>query len=328
MRQAFRFVLPVILTGAAMATLVAIPAFFAAMLAFAQPAAATCTVGKLTTLPVTLQHGKVYVPVTINDTAGLFLLDTGSGETLVNKPFAAEAGLGMDRHAGEYVYTGAGNEDTLPVFKGHARMTHVGDVHFQDWEYGIVDLGGVAPDGKPMGGLLGMDFLHYFDLELDFVTRQATLYRLTGCTDMHPPAWTGDYDAIPLRHTPNHNLTLPVFLDNALLDMEFDTGASGVLVTRAAAAKAGVTDSILAHDAAAEGNGVGGRFTMVRHHFDLLLIGGGVYPNVELPVENAQSRRGETDGLVGLAAFKAQRVWISFATNTLFVQGAPKLKTK
>ena len=298
------------------------------LLTSALPAAATCTIGKLTTVPATLIGTKVYLPITMNETTGLFLLDTGAGETLVNAAFASEAGANMDRHAGQYVYSGAGNKQTLPVFKGHIRLTHIGDIRYQDWEYGIVDLGGVAPDGQPLGGILGMDFMHYFDVEVDFVAKTVSFYRLTDCTTMHPPAWSADYDAIPLKHTPDHNLTLPVFLDNADLDMEFDTGAGTVLVARDAAEKAGVNEAALSRDRASQGRGVAGNFSVARHHFKLLLIGGGVYPDVDLAVENEQSRRGETDGLVGLAAFKAQRVWISFTTSTLFVQGAPKLKTK
>lgn len=292
------------------------------------PAAATCTVGKLTTVPATFIGPKTYLPITMNEATGLFLLDTGSTETMLNSAFANEVGANMDRRAGQYTYIGAGNKQTLPVFKGHVRLTHIGDIRYQDWEYGIADLGGVSPSGTPLGGLLGMDFMHYFDVEIDFVAKTVSIYRLSGCTDMHPPSWTGDYDAIPLKHTPDHNLTLPVFLDDAYLNMELDTGAGGFLLARDAAVKAGADEAALARDKAAHGGGIGGQFAIARHHFKLLLIGGGVYPDVDLAVENERGRNGETDGLVGLAAFKAQRVWISFTTNTLFVQGAPKPKRK
>ena len=290
------------------------------------PAAATCTVAKLTTVPATLIGEKIYLPITMNETTGLFLLDTGSAETMLNSPFASEAGANMDRRAGKYIYIGAGNKQSLPVFKGHIRVTHIGDIRYPDWEYAIADLGGVSPNGTPMGGLLGMDFMHYFDIEIDFAARTVSIYRLTGCTDVHPPTWSGDYDAIPLKHTPDHNLTLPVFLDNADLDMELDTGAEGVLVTRDAAAKAGVDGAALAHNHEIQAGGIGGRFTIAWHRFKLLLIGGGVYPDADLAIENERGFAGETDGLVGLGALKAQRVWISFTTNTLFVQGAPKLR--
>jgi len=298
------------------------------LLAVSTMASATCTVGKLTTVPATFAGGKVYLPVQLNESTALFMLDTGSADTIVNAPFAAQSGAGMDRRAQPRVFTGAGNKETLPVFLGHVRITRIGDIKYQDWEYSIVDLGGFGPKGQMFGGLLGMDFLHYFDIEIDFAASTVSIYRLSGCSEMHPPSWTGDYAAIPLTHRASNVITLPVFLDNADLDMQFDTGAQGVLLSRDAAAKAGVSADTLAHDPASNGGGVAGRFNVASHHFKLLLIGKGIYPDVDLRVENEYSRRGETDGLLGLAALKAQRVWISFTTNTLFVQGAPAAKGK
>ncbi len=300
-----------------------------ALLACTQTAGATCTVSHEATVPATFAHGKAYVPVQMNEATALFLIDTGASETLVNAPFAAEAGAGMDRRAGQRIYGGAGGKETLPVFTGHVRMTHIGDIHFQDWEYGIVNLGDIGPRDMKFGGILGVDFMHYFDVEIDHEAKTVSIYRLSGCKEVHPQSWSGDYAAIPLKHTPSHNLTLPVFLDNADLDMELDTGAGGFLLSRDAAAKAGVTAAALAHDEALHGaEGIGGRFAAVKHHFNLLLIGKGIYPNTDLAVENEASWRGETDGLVGLPAFKAQRVWISFTTSTLFVQGAPEPHVK
>jgi hypothetical protein len=294
-----------------------------------QAAAATCAVAKLTTVPATLLHGKIFVPMTMNEATGLFELDTGSAETLLNADFAQKAGAGMDRRAGQLQYIGAGNKSTLPVFKGHVRMTHLGEIPAQDWEYGIVDLKDTVGRELPgAGGLLGMDFLHYFDVEVDFVSKTVSIYRLKNCTgDMHPPSWAGDFDAIPLKHMPDHNLSLPIFLDNAFLDAELDTGWGGPpQVTKAAAAKAGVDEAALARDRAARGFGIGGLFSAYLHRFDMFLIGGGVYPNALLLVENEQPRHGEPEAILGLSALKAQRIWISFTTNTLFVQGAPKAK--
>ena len=299
------------------------------LLAVSQPAAATCTVSHEATVPATFAHGKAYIPIQMNEATALFMIDTGAAETIVNAPFASEAGAGMDRRAGRRIYGGAGGKLTLPVFTGHVRMTHIGDIHFQDWEYGIVDLGDIGPKDMKFGGILGVDFMHFFDIEIDHEAKTVSIYRLFGCSEVHPPSWGGDYAAIPLKHTPSHNLTLPVFLDNADLDMELDTGAGGFWLSRDAAAKAGVTGAALARDEALHGvEGIGGQFAAVRHHFNLLLIGKGVYSNPDLAVENEVSTRGETDGLVGLPAFKAQRLWISFTTSTLFVQGAPEAKGK
>jgi hypothetical protein len=302
---------------------------FGLMLSLQAASAATCIVGKLTTLPATFVHAHIFVPITMNEATGLFLLDTGSTETLVNTDFAKKAGAGMDRRAGQYEYIGAGNKSTLPVFKGHIRMTHLGDIPAQDWEYGIVDLTDTVGSEVPgAGGILGMDLLHYFDVEVDYVAKTVSIYRLKDCTDaMHPPSWVGDYDPIPLKHMPDHNLSLPIFLDNAFLDAEFDTGWGGIpQVTKAAAAKAGVDDAALAHDREAHARGIAGVFSAYQHRFGMFLVGSGVYPNALFTVENEPSRHGEAEATLGPSVLKAQRIWISFTTNTLFVQGAPKAK--
>jgi predicted aspartyl protease len=287
-----------------------------------RPAAAGCTVATVAELPFRFVGNYIFVPVTMNGTTGSFLLDTGSAMTLVDSAFAQKAGVGMDNRAGQFIYRGAGNKETLPGFQGHVRITEVGAIHFQDWEYGIVDLN-FQEGTTHTDGILGMDFLHYFDIGIDMPSKMLTIYRLSGCKDVYPPSWKGDYDTIPLKHTANHNLTMPVFLDNAFLDLELDSGAgSGVLLTRNAAAKAGVTDAALAQDAARRGMGIGGGFNVARHHFATFLIGSAVYNNVNLAIENERTLSSETDGLIGLRALNAERVWISFTTSTLFLQKA------
>jgi predicted aspartyl protease len=289
-------------------------------------ALAECRAEHETDVPITVANGYVFVPVTMNGETGRFLLDTGSAETFMDTGFAAKSGAGMDRHAGQFEYGGAGNKHTLPVFHGHIRITEVGKIRFQDWEYGIMDLSWMVDDGVHPDGILGMDFLHYFEAEVDFHAKTLTLYRLFSCGDIAPP-WKKDFDAIPLQHTPNHNVTIPVFVDNALLNLEFDTGAGGgVLLTRDAAAKAGVDAAGIAKDIATRGTGIGGGFNVAHHRFGMFLVGSAVYKDRMLEIENERTEHGESDGLIGLAPLNAERVWLSFSTNTLFVQRASQVK--
>lgn len=280
----------------------------------------------MTSVPMTISGRKIYVPVSINDTKGLFLVDTGSDETLLDESFAERAGAGLDRHAGQRIFTGAGNRGTLPVNMGHVRQTKIGEIAFPDWEYAMLDLSRLLPQDVGATGILGRDFLHFFDMEADFTANTLSFFRMTDCTDMQPPGWTGDYDAIPLKHGPRGERQMPIFIDDAYLNVTFDTGAAGLLLTRDAAEKAGATPAALESDAGGGASGLGGSFATVRHRFKLLLIGSGVYPNALLPVEDTATERDESDGLIGLLAFHAKKIWISFTTGTLFVQGAPKAK--
>jgi predicted aspartyl protease len=291
---------------------------FAAALPLGQ-AAATCTLSSLTTIPLTIAGSRLYVPVSMNETQGLFLVDTGSQLTLLTSAFAAQSHVGLDRHAGQEVLSGLGGRETLPVNMAHARRIDVGKIAFNDWEFAVVppEAGGLGKTAHE--GILGMDFLHYFDIDMDLAAGTLTLWRLTGCKDIYPE-WKGDYDAIPLKHTPQQSVTIPIFIDNAFLDVAFDTGADGAWLTHSAAARAGATDAMLAKDAESGAGGIGGRVPAVNHRFQLLMVGSGQFPNPTIGVESETSRREYVDGLVGWRFLNARKIWISYATDTLFVQ--------
>ena len=164
-----------------------------------------------------------------------------------------------------------------------------------------------------------MDFLHYFDVDIDLTAGTLTVWRLADCKDIHPE-WKGDYDAIPLKHTARQKVTMPIFIDNAFLDVVFDTGAGGAWLTHDAAGKAGATDAMLAKDTEAGAVGVGGDFPAVKHRFQLMLVGSAQFPNPTIRVESETGRREYADGLVDWRFLHARKIWISYATDTLFVQ--------
>ena len=281
--------------------------------------AAACTLTSLTTVPLTIVGSRLYVPVSMNETPGLFMLDTGSQQTVMTGAFGAQSHVGLDRHAGRETISGVGGRETLPINMAHVRRIDVGKIAFNDWEFPVLaaeagGLGGIEHDG-----VLGMDFLHYFDIEIDLAAGTLTIWRLSDCKDIHPE-WKGDYDSIPLKHTARQKVTMPIFIDNAFLDVEFDTGAGGAWLTHDAAAKAGATDAMLAKDSEAGAGGFGGHVPAVRHRFQLLLVGSGQFPNPTIVVERETSGRDYADGLVGWRFLNARKIWISYATDTLFVQ--------
>jgi hypothetical protein len=239
--------------------------------------------------------------------------------TLLTGDFAGRAHVGLDHNAGRAILTGAGDKQTLPVNYAHARRTDVGTISFPDWEYIVLPQAAGGAGKTERDGILGMDFLHYFDIDIDFQANSVSLWRLSGCQDIHPE-WKGDYDAIPLKHTAHQSVTMPIFLDNAFLDVTFDTGAGGFLLTREAAARAGVTDAMLAGDKHPDLQGLAGGFSSVLHRFGLLLVGSAQFKNPVIAVETEGRHTVFGDGLLGLRYLKPHKVWLSYATNTLFVQ--------
>ncbi len=297
--------------------------FVAACLApWACPAGAACKVDLATTVPLTIAGPRLYVPVSVNETEGLFLVDTGAAETILTGAFAEKSAVGLVEAPQQYTIPGVGGGETLPVMKAHTRRVEIGTIKFQDWAFLVVprEAGGIV--NIQHDGILGMDFMHYFDIDVDVESHKLSFWRVTGCTDIHP-VWQGDYDAIPLKHTAGQNVRLPVFVDNAFLDIVLDTGAAGAVLTHGAALKAGVTDADLAHDPDPHGVGIGGKFSAVVHHFKLLLVGKAEFNNPAIVVESNNHTTFYADGLMDWRYLKAKKFWISYATNTLFVQLAP-----
>jgi hypothetical protein len=286
-------------------------------------ASASCTLGAVATLPLSVEGSRLSVPVSLNDTPGQFVIDTGAERTLLTGPYAQKSGVGMDVHAGRMIFSGAGGRETLPVNQAHVRRIEVGKLAFQDWEFAVIPP--EESDAVHIGGdgILGMDFLHYFDMDVDLENHKVTIWRVQGCSTIHPE-WQGTYDTIPLKGTVHQGVTAPILVDNAILDVTFDTGAGGLLLTRDAGAKAGVTDAMLAKDEASRSRGIGGKFPAVEHRFNLVLVGQAQFDHPIATVETESHRAGYSDGLMGWRYLKPKRFWLSFTTQTLFVQGAGK----
>ena len=295
----------------------------ACLAAVVRPATAGCTLSAVATLPLTISGPRLYVPISMNDTEGQFMVDTGAGETVLMAPYAARAHVGMDIHAGQKILSGVGGRESLPVNSSHVRRIKVGQIAFQDWEFAVMPDNGSGISKSAQDGVLGMDFLHYFDMDVDVEAHKLTLWRVTGCKDIHPE-WQGPYDTIPLSGNSNHGANIPILVDNAILDVAFDTGMVGVLLSRDAAAKAGVTDAMLLKDEAGRGAGVGGKFPSVLHRFNMMMVGNSEIDHPKVDVETESHRVWYSNGLIEWRYLKARRFWVSFTTQSLFVQGTGK----
>jgi predicted aspartyl protease len=293
--------------------------FFVLLLLCVTSARAECTLTKVGTMKLTVDGSRLYVPVSMNDTDGVFLLDTGSERTILNGGFAERAHVGLDRHAGQTMMSGGGGRESLLVNQAHVRHTDIGKVAFNDWEFVVMpaESGGLAKAERD--GILGMDFLHYFDMDIDLQAGKLNLWRVAGCTDIHPE-WKGNYDAIPMAHTGHQNVTIPIMLDNVFLDVVLDTGAGGLLLSREAASKLGLTDAMLGTEKDAGSAGIGGKFPAVLHRFNMLMVGTGKIKSPMARVETEAHRTGYGDGLMDWRYLGAQKIWHSYGTNTLFVQ--------
>ena len=291
--------------------------------------AGQCKIGKVTTVPMTMDGGKQFIEISINETPGKFEIASGYSTTVLEPDYAAQAHVGVDRHSGT-VELGDNEHGSLPANQAHARHIQVGDISFQDWLFVVRPKRGDNP--ASISGVLGRDFLHYFDIEMDFKAAMLTIWRPVDCTELHP-FWKNDFDTIPLKKEKDYGLTVPVWLDKVFLDLALETsGGDEVGLTRKAANSAGATDDQLSRDPQLSSNKSTHEIPDVRHTFKTLLVGNGEFDSPEIVVEMKNTTTLDVfnggDGYVGLNRFLADRVWISYNTNTLFIQTAKQAAGK
>lgn len=288
-------------------------------------ARAACQVAVAAQAPVRIIAGVPVVDLTVNGVALPFVLDTGAERSMVSDAGIARAGIKRDPWASSWVrgisgYERHPNADPASLSLGGVALHRHTLARDSTLAVGPLPQGGMTDRG--LVGLLGTDFLGGFDLDLDLPHLRLTLYRVSGCDGRFIP-WSGGYQAIVASQPIHDVLTLPIALDDVPLRAEINSGSSVTLLTATGISRAGLTPPILAQDTAGTVNGVG-RFAvpMRRHTFASLRIGDDTIPSPMLWAADVHVLP-IVDMLLGGAWLRQHHVWLSFATNQIFVSAAP-----
>lgn len=282
-------------------------------------ARAGCRAGRVAEFPLQLLHNRLFIPLKINDTGANFLLDTGAFHSIMDSAFASRAHVNWDDNQPSFTLGGIGGE-TLPVHAGRIRMLDIAGIKVPDREMPIHDFAPETLSGAAIDGLFGSDLISVFDLELDFPAGRVSLWRLIDCQQIEPLHWSGDYAAIPMTRRADKTVVIPIEVDGAFLDAVLDTGAGPLLLTRQSALAAGATPAELAQDPAVETGGIGGKRMLRRHVFHALTIGKETYPNVAALISDHPKEITGNENLIGLDFLRGHRAWLSYGTETLFLQ--------
>lgn len=295
------------------------------VLLFAPGAArAACQVTLAAQAPLRIIASVPVVDLWVNGVALPFVLDTGAERSMVSDAGIAQAGIKRDPWASSWVrgisgYERHPNADPVSLSLGGLALRRHTLAHDTTLAVGPLPQG--AMTGHGLVGLLGTDFLAGFDLDLDLPHLRVTLYRVNGCTGSFLP-WSSGYQTITASQPIHDVLTLPVAVDGAPLRAEIDSGSSVTLLTATGISRTGLTPPTLARDTAGTVNGVG-RFAvpMRRHTFASLRVGDETIPSPSLWVAEVHVLP-IVDMLLGGAWLRQHRVWLSFATNQIFVSAA------
>jgi predicted aspartyl protease len=280
-----------------------------------------CRIIRQSSLPITFNGFVPTVPASINGTPVRIGVDTGSSATLLTPETVARLSLPQDSRT-----------STLSRGTGGAIQTQ--NVYLESLGFGgaselmksvaVVAIGGpgkagvaLSPDAT-MAGLIGTEMLSGYDVEFRFPAHRLNLYRVSNCPKVVPP-WKGRFTSIPVSISPTQRFVVPLKLDGHPLTAVFDTGSSGLRISREAALRIGVTGEMLAQDPIQEETAAGNMTYQVPfHRFEQVTIGGETFHGPRIDI--IDSPLTESDMLLGEDYMHARRFWLSYATKTLFVQ--------
>lgn len=288
-------------------------------------ARAACQAVVAVQVPVRIIAGVPVIDLVINGVVLPFVLDTGADRSMVSDAGIARAGITRDKWAASWVrgisgYERHPNADPDSVSLGGLALHRHTLARDTTLAVGPLPQGGMANRG--LVGLLGTDFLGAFDLDLDLPHLRVTLYRVDGCSGRFVP-WPAGYQTIAASQPIHDVLILPIALDGVSLHAQIDSGSSITLLTATGISRVGLAPPALSQDAASTVNGVG-RFavTMRRHTFTSLRVGDETMAAPVLWVADVRVLP-IVNMLLGGVWLRQHRVWLSFATNQVFVSAAP-----
>ncbi|MEJ0071906.1 MAG: retropepsin-like aspartic protease [Pseudomonadota bacterium] len=179
-----------------------------------------------------------------------------------------------------------------------------------------------APADQPdlYAGVIGGDFLRNYDVELDFPAKLMRLFRRPACYGARP-AWTAPYATVPIRVSSQNAILLPVRLNGNSLRAILDTGATGLVLTLAAAQGAGIDAAALRGAKTVATSGAAGLpGTAWVHRAQALDIGVEHFTNRTILIQDFKLPI--ADMLIGEAYIQTHKIWIAYAANLMFVQAS------
>jgi predicted aspartyl protease len=277
---------------------------------------AQCDLVKLSEVPLELRDRLFTVPATVNGHAINLELDTGGTRSFLLETTVQRLGIARDARRSTAV-SGVGGGVPRPVAR--LESMSIGGTPISVSGISVSTLGG----NPAFDGVLGLDFLQHFDLDIDGPHRTLTLYAVRQCEAADPP-WNEPFARITGAAAQMGWLTIPLEIDGIQGSAPVDTGASFTMIMPRMMRRLGLTEQTLANDRTVKlhvvaTDDVEGRV----HRFQTIRIGPMIAHNAailvfarELPSSgNARN----LDGVIGQDFLANRRVWFSFATGRIYV---------
>ena len=279
----------------------------------------SCSMALATSVPMqlVLNNTKLAVPATLDQAALMLIVDTGSERTLLaNKTVKTAERTGT---VGTMSGVGGMRGAELAVLE----QLQIGSLHgsvpavVADFSDGL--------QARGFSGLLGMDIMGAYDVDLDVLGGQLRFYRALGTCQATRAVLAGSLytvEELPARAGDARPHVAVGIAGQSFIGL-LDAGAQGVLISARAAQRLGLVDAAVSADRTYVTGGVGRRkVTGHVHVLDSLTLGELTMhhvPALVLP-ENYDAT---VDVLLGIDLIKRVHFWLSASSHRLVMQYPP-----
>lgn len=274
----------------------------------------TCSLGKVTDLPVTMTGMRPLIGAQVNGTDEKFLLDSGAFFSSMSTAVAADLKLKLSVSGGSVVGVGGTTRTWLTKVRDFAFL----GATFHDVEFLV--FGSETP---PAAGIIGQNLLARFDVEYDLGNGIVRLFKPENCARTALAYWTAgkgfslmDINA-PDQYNP-HTVGV-AYVNGHKLRAMFDTGASTSVLALDSARNIGIDVNspgvVAAGYSFGIGRGVAKSYIVPVASFK---IGDDEeIKNTRVRVANFQLR--DADMLVGADFFLSHHVFVSNSQHKLYL---------
>jgi predicted aspartyl protease len=281
----------------------------------ADTAGAGCGTSRIGEITVATLHNLPIVTFLANGVPVTLLLDTGAETTILLPAVARRIGaqpprVEFDRHI-------RGLTGSLATSEVELRSFTAGGVPMPWLRVRVASVQIPSVFFGPLDGVLGVDTLSNFDVDLDLPHHRMVFYRKQSCPRA-APAWTEPFETIAVGRSSGDHLFFPVRLDGHRFYAFADTGSQASVLTARAALVLGVTEAALARDRPTVTQGVAAdQLSSHLHRFSRLEIGEEVLRNPALIVADVDLS--DADLVLGVDFMISRRIWLSYGSQQIFI---------
>jgi predicted aspartyl protease len=268
--------------------------------------AGPCRLQQVANLPATVDAGRLEMTGRVNRVDTQLIVDTGAERTVLTMSTINELLLARSRLSRNQLTGVSGAVNNADVFAD----LQLGNENFAQ-RFAVTNVPGLH-------GLIGVDLLGDYDVELDIPGRRVRLWKPSSCGANDLP-WSGPRSELPVHMTWNSQLIVTVKIDGKPVNALLDSGASISLLQTGTARRLGVTQAALAADPEVSVHGADGGSINVRiHRFGT--VGAGNYQIANPQIGVGESQLISPEMLLGLDYLRNRRVWISYRAERVFIQ--------